>query len=142
MLILWAILGLAGLLRCSCRGLLGSNVLARSLASLLSLSDVLAAKAELYYRSVYLPGHKTHYHGEERDIPMQWAHGCKPSHLVRSWLHWSQARLILLLMGPAVPVEFFLPAIREPWRCFGCTGLALIIRELDSSACCERCCMG
>lgn len=33
------------------------------------------------------------------DLPIQWAHGFLPSHLVLRWLHWSQARVVRLRGG-------------------------------------------
>ena len=44
---------------------------------------------------------------------MQWAQGLCPSHFVRSWLHWSQARLILRLTGP----ELLFSSTPDELRC-------------------------
>lgn len=48
----------------------------------------------------------------DSNVPTQCAHGVLPSHFVRSWLHWSQARLILLLTEPLPDLTFALD-----WSC-------------------------
>ncbi len=55
------------------------------------------------------------------DSPTQWAQGLCPSHLVRSWLHWSHALLIRRRIGPEAPLLTDLPFPGPgPYGCWRC----------------------
>lgn len=56
-------------------------------------------KQRLEYQRLQLPEAR-------KNSPTQCWHGSFPSHFVRSWLHWSQALLILRRIGPGVVEPF------------------------------------